>query len=235
MIWTAFMVGIVGSFHCIGMCGPIVMALPTGKQKWNILLGRFLYNLGRTITYGLMGLFFGLIGLGISLAGTQQWLSILMGTIMIVSILFPQKLARSLNHISLINQFTGFIKSKFRGLFLDRSNKGLFFIGLLNGLLPCGLVYLALAGAIATGSGISGFLYMVLFGLGTIPLMFVFALAGNLVSLKVKRNMNRLIPAFVVVLGILFILRGMNLGIPYLSPMINIDASIPEVPICTGL
>ena len=89
---------------------------------------------------------------------------------------------------------------------------------MLNGLLPCGLVYMAIAGAIGTGGIVEGSLYMFLFGLGTIPMLLAISLAGNILSLTVRNNINKLIPVLVVIVGLLFILRGLSLGIPYLSP-----------------
>ncbi len=103
-------------------------------------------------------------------------------------------------------------------MFAIRSFQSLFFIGMLNGLLPCGLVYMAIAGAIGTGGVAEGSLYMILFGLGTIPMLLSISLAGNIMSIAVRKRINKLIPVLVVIVGVLFILRGLSLGIPYLSP-----------------
>ena len=103
-------------------------------------------------------------------------------------------------------------------MFAIRSFSSLFFIGLLNGLLPCGLVYMAIAGAIGLGNVTEGSLYMILFGIGTIPMLLTISLAGNIMSLAVRKKINKLIPVMVVIVGLLFILRGLSLGIPYLSP-----------------
>ena len=103
-------------------------------------------------------------------------------------------------------------------MFSIRSYTSLFFIGMLNGLLPCGLVYMAIAGAIGCGEVLTGTLYMILFGLGTIPMLLGITLAGNMMSFTIRKRINKLIPILVVIVGILFILRGLSLGIPYLSP-----------------
>jgi len=216
---SAFVLGIMGSFHCAGMCGPIAIALPLhGNSVGGKIFGGSLYNLGRTITYGIMGALFGLLGQGVAMIGFQQKISVIMGSLMIISVLFPAlfKNQYSMNKswFSLVSK----LKSTIGRMFSIRSYPSLFFIGMLNGLLPCGLVYMAIAGAIGTGSVSMGTLYMILFGLGTIPMLLGISLAGNLLSLAVRKRINKLIPVMVVVVGIFFILRGLSLGIPYLSP-----------------
>lgn len=216
---SAFVLGIMGSFHCAGMCGPIAIALPLhGNTVSGKIFGGSLYNLGRSITYGLMGALFGLVGQGMAMMGFQQKVSVIMGSLMIVSILFP---ALFRNQYSLNKSWfslVGKLKSTIGKMFSIRSYQSLFFIGMLNGLLPCGLVYMAIAGAIGTGSAAMGTLYMLLFGLGTIPMLLGISLAGNLLGLAVRNRINKLIPFMVVLVGIFFILRGLSLGIPYLSP-----------------
>jgi sulfite exporter TauE/SafE len=141
-----------------------------------------------------------------------------MGTIMIISVLFP---ALFRNQYSLDKSWfslVGKLKKTIGGMFSIRTFSSLFFIGMLNGLLPCGLVYMAIAGAIGTGSTAEGAIYMILFGLGTIPMMLSISIAGNMISQTVRRKINQLIPVLVVVVGLLFVLRGLSLGIPYLSP-----------------
>lgn len=214
---TALILGLMGSFHCAGMCGPIALALPLrGDNAFQLVSGGLLYNTGRTLMYGLMGAFFGLIGLGFSMIGFQRWISIAMGGIMILSVLLPA-LFRRVSGISKL-PVTGHLREAISRLFRKRSYGGLFLIGLLNALLPCGLVYMAIAGAIGTGSVVSGILFMIAFGLGTIPLMLAISIAGNIISLTVRNSINRIIPYMVVVIGLIFILRGLSLGIPYLSP-----------------
>ena len=216
---SAFILGIMGSFHCAGMCGPIAIALPLhGNSMGGKIFGGSLYNLGRTITYGIMGVLFGMLGQGLALIGFQQKISVIMGSLMIISILFP---ALFRNQYSLEKSWislVGKLKSTIGKMFSIRSYQSLFFIGMLNGLLPCGLVYMAIAGAIGTGSAALGTVYMLLFGLGTIPMLLAITLAGNLLSLTFRRRINQLIPVLVVLVGIFFILRGLSLGIPFLSP-----------------
>lgn len=216
---TPLTIGLIGSFHCIGMCGPIVVALPLKKHNLAAkIAGTLLYNSGRVITYSILGILFGLLGRGIHMAGFQQWTSILLGIAMIISVLFPFFFREK---ISLGNLFSGFAARlilRLKKLFTDRSYSSLLMIGILNGLLPCGLVYVAIAGAINSGTVLSGSLFMMLFGIGTIPLLLIATLASDAIGQRLRSKMQRVVPYFVFFLGVLFILRGLSLGIPYISP-----------------
>jgi sulfite exporter TauE/SafE len=220
MFYTAALfLGLIGSFHCIGMCGPIAVALPVNNRSWTLkILGTLLYNLGRAITYAAMGAFFGILGEGFKLGGIQSWVSIGMGIVMILSVLFPVIFRKTKFLDSIIYGYVSKLKTSLSPLFRNRNLGSLLIIGLLNGLLPCGLVYVALASAIATSSVANGALFMFLFGLGTLPLLALVTIAGNFISGRFKRIMNKLIPFVIFIIGVLFILRGMNLGIPYISP-----------------
>lgn len=219
ILLSALVLGLMGSFHCAGMCGPIAIALPLhGNTVSQKIFGGTLYNVGRTITYGIMGAIFGFLGQGVEMLGFQQKISVVMGAIMILSVLFPALFKNQYRMDKSWFSFVGKLKKSIGQLFSIRSFSSLFFIGLLNGLLPCGLVYMAIAGAIGTGNVTQGSLYMILFGLGTIPMLLTISLAGNIMSQAIRRKINKLIPVLVVVVGLLFILRGLSLGIPYLSP-----------------
>jgi len=201
------------------MCGPIAFILPVNKSnKGQTFIGTGLYHVGRLLSYGLIGLLFGLIGKGLYLAGFQQRLSILVGIIMILLVLIP---LRTLNRFKLsrpLYSVISSVKSKL-GLYLNKSSKkALFLIGFFNGFLPCGLVYMALLGSVSTGDILDGALYMGFFGLGTIPMMTGAVYLGNFLKVSVRNKIQKAIPIFVVIVGLLFILRGMGLGIPYVSP-----------------
>jgi sulfite exporter TauE/SafE len=215
---AALVLGLMGSFHCVGMCGPIAIALPLGGRSWGSrITGGLLYNFGRTITYGVLGAVFGIVGAGLSLAGLQKWVSIIMGSIMVISVVFPS-VGHKINTGGGMFSFMNGVKKSLGKLFRKSSNSSLFLIGLLNGLLPCGLVYMAMAGALATGSMAGSTLFMVIFGLGTIPMLFTVSMIGSLAGKKLKHIINKVIPVVVVIIGILFILRGLELGIKYISP-----------------
>jgi len=215
----ALMTGLVGSLHCIGMCGPIAIALPLGnKSLINRVTGGFAYNIGRIITYGVLGAIFGLLGQGIEMAGLQQWASILLGIAMILSIIAPAIFRGKLKFEQFFFGYAGKMISSFRKLFAISSIPSLFLIGLLNGLLPCGLVYIAIAGAINTNDLFSGIIYMIIFGIGTIPIMLAIPLLGNMVGNSFRKKYSKILSGFIILLGIIFILRGLSLGIPYISP-----------------
>ena len=214
---TAFILGLMGSFHCAGMCGPIAFSLPLrGNTFTEKLTGGVLYNLGRTIMYGAIGGIFGLIGQGFKLIGLQQWISIVMGVLLILSVVFPYFTKGK--RIIKIDFITTPVRKAIQRLFSMRSYGGLFLIGVFNSLLPCGLVYMAIAGAIAVGGVYYGMLYMILFGLGTLPMMLAISILGNVLSISVRNKLNKVIPYMVVFIAIIFIFRGLCLGIPYLSP-----------------
>ena len=218
ILYTALGLGLLTGFHCVGMCGPIALVLPLNNRNWGTrIFSALLYNLGRTVTYSAMGAVFGIIGAGFSLAGFQRWISIVMGVFMIGTIIFPkinQLLYKGTGDSKIMNT----IKKQLAKYFQQASYKSLFITGLLNGLLPCGMVYLAIAGAIAVGSLQGSIMFMALFGIGTIPMMFLLSMLGNFASLKLKRIINKAIPFVVIVVGVLFILRGLELGIMFISP-----------------
>jgi uncharacterized protein len=218
-LWTAFIIGLVGSFHCAGMCGPIAIALPLHGKSWTSRVqGGIFYNLGRILTYMLLGLIFGLLGKGIHIAGFQSWASIVIGAVMVLIVLASQIFGA---RISLENIFGGYSRSvfsKFQRLFNIGTGISLFTIGLLNGILPCGLVYVGVASAMNTGEVIKAILFMALFGLGTVPVMLTVSVAGNFLSLSLRNAIGKIVPYVVILLGVLFILRGLTLGIPYISP-----------------
>jgi len=219
MLWTALVLGLAGSFHCLGMCGPIAFVLPVERSsKSKLIFQTFLYHLGRIISYSLIGLLFGLIGKGLYLAGFQQRLSILMGVVMIALVLIPVSIFNKYNFTKPLYRIIGQVKQKLGSYLTKKSNKAIFSIGFFNGFLPCGLVYIALLGSISVSNILNGSLYMVLFGIGTIPLMTGAIFLGNFVNLSLRNKIQKAIPVFVVIIGLLFIMRGLGLGIPYISP-----------------
>ena len=219
LIFSAITLGFLGSFHCVGMCGPIALALPLNRNSLTSKIsGAILYNVGRMLTYALLGLLFGLVGQSFVIAGYQQALSIAVGVLILLMVLFSSKISGKFKATALLHSAIGKLKQKLSSLFKKSSYSSLFLIGVLNGLLPCGLVYLGIAGAIATGNGLQGSLFMAVFGLGTLPAMLTLALLGNAISVNFRNKINKAIPVFVVGMALLLILRGMNLGIPYISP-----------------
>jgi sulfite exporter TauE/SafE len=219
IIVSAITLGLIGSFHCAGMCGPIALAIPLNNNSWySKLTGSLIYNIGRAVTYALMGFVFGMLGKGLVLAGFQKWVSIIMGIVMLLSVLFPSLYKNRFDFNGKAFSFVGNLKVKLGSLLRKRSYGSLFLIGLLNGLLPCGLVYMALAGAIASSDAFTGAFFMFVFGLGTLPMLLFISILGNTLSAKFRTKMTKIIPGVVFFIGVLFILRGLGLGIPFVSP-----------------
>jgi len=219
MIFSALVLGLMGSLHCVGMCGPIAFMLPVDRTNSVKRFGQtFLYHIGRLLAYGLIGLVFGFLGKGLYVFGLQQKLSIAIGALMIFVMLLPHKTFAKYNLSKPLYTAIGRLKSKLGAALKKKSPDTFLTIGFLNGFLPCGLVYIALFGAMAMGSAASGSLYMVLFGLGTVPLMTAAVYFSRFIKSRTKQRIQKLIPLFVIIMGSLFILRGMGLGIPYVSP-----------------
>jgi len=218
-IVSGFLVGIMGSVHCAGMCGPIALALPAGgKAGWPLLAGRLTYNGGRIVTYALLGLLVGAIGRGIALLGYQQALSIVLGAFLIITSLAPAAARRFLPRVPGADAMQRRVTDALGSLFRRRSLTSLFLVGVLNGFLPCGFVVAALAGAATTGSEAGGAMFMSGFGMGTVPIMLGLSLAGYRLPNAFRAKLVALLPWFGVLLGVLLIVRGLGLGIPYLSP-----------------
>jgi len=217
---AAITLGFLGSFHCVGMCGPIALALPVHNKpallKYMLIV---LYNAGRATTYATFGLIGGLIGRSFVMAGFQQGLSIGLGLILLISVFLPAKINLP-GHGFFLR-----IKTSLGRLFSKSRSSSLFAIGLLNGLLPCGLVYTGIAGAAATGDVIKGALFMAAFGLGTLPMMFLLPVIGSSISVSSRNKIRQATPVIITVMALLLVVRGLNLGVPYVSPQISSDGT----------
>jgi sulfite exporter TauE/SafE len=232
MLYSAFIFGLISSLHCIGMCGPIAMMLPVERNNPSKKVTQiFTYHLGRLSAYGTIGFIFGLLGKGFFMAGIQQQLSIFIGVAMICIVLIPEKVVAKYNFSKPVFKLISKIKTTLGSQFKNKSYKSLFTIGLLNGFLPCGMVYVALFGAIAMQSPTLGVLYMVLFGLGTVPMMSSVVYLNSFLSVPIRNKIQKAIPYVAICIGILFILRGLGLGIPYVSPS-NLSLFVQEQPNC---
>ena len=212
------MIGLAGSLHCAGMCGPLVLAMPAASG--NIvthIFGKLVYNAGRIVTYAALGLLFGAFGQVLGLAGFQRWVSIAAGAAILLSLLaLPLR-----NATVFIARPVNALKLGLGKLLKARSLPAQFSFGVLNGFLPCGLVYVACAAAAATGDALGGARYMAFFGLGTVPMMLGLGLAGRMMHLQFQLRLRKLVPVSLAVMAALLILRGLGLGIPYFSPQLN--------------
>lgn len=219
MLATAFVLGLLGSLHCVGMCGPIAFMLPVDRSNSvNKISQIATYHFGRLLAYSIIGFVFGSVGKSLYIFGLQQQLSIIIGVMMIILVFIPYKTLGKYNLSRPINRVISKVKSSLGQALKKKTADTFLTIGFLNGFLPCGLVYMAVFGAIATGSLLHGSIYMLLFGIGTIPLMTTAIYLGKFLNTTIKQRIQKAIPIFVVIIGVLFILRGLGLGIPYISP-----------------
>ncbi|MBO3098822.1 sulfite exporter TauE/SafE family protein [Gelidibacter pelagius] len=224
MLWSAVILGLLGSFHCVGMCGPIAFMLPVDRENSaKKVFQIFTYHFGRLLAYSIIGLFFGLVGKSLYIFGLQQQLSIFIGILMIVVVLMPTKIFNKYNFSKPIYKLISRVKRALGQAFKKKTADTFLTIGFLNGFLPCGLVYMAVFASLGMEGALKGSLYMALFGIGTIPLMTSAIYLGKFLNTTVKQRIQKAIPVFVVVIGLLFILRGMGLGIPYISPAPVVD------------
>ncbi len=230
IILSGLAMGLLGSIHCIGMCGPLALSLPLNHTgTLSRISPTLLYNIGRATTYSAMGVLLGWTGSRLEVMGYQQIFSIILG----IAVLLFLLVGKYLPTIGFVSRFQTQLK-KYLSYFLSRKNNAgsLFVFGLLNGLLPCGLVYMAIASALIIGSAPQSGLFMAAFGLGTLPLMSVLMLTGHYLSFSVKTRLKKAVPFFIAGVAILMILRGLNLGIPYISPAFH---NVPNAMHCTPI
>ncbi len=226
-LWlTAVLMGAAGSAHCVGMCGPIALAVPgmAGDTR-SRFMSTVVLNAGRLTSYGLLGAAFGALGSGLRLAGLQDIVALTTGSLLLLAVLLPHLI-----------DFTGVEGrlaiglSRLRGVLarnLRRSSpEAIYLSGMLNGLLPCGLVYTAGLGAAAIGTAAGGSFYLVLFGAGTLPALIAFRSGAALMTPAFRTRLRRLSPVVVGIMGIMLVLRGARLDIPYVSPANTTTASI---------
>lgn len=219
LIISAIGLGFASGFHCIGMCGPIALSMGlTKKQATNYYLQNLTYQFGRIFTYAFLGAVLGIIGEGFEMAGFQQYLTIAVGVLLIIMALFSFGGKDFASKIPFVSKFLFKVKSNLGKLLQKSDYRSRFTTGILNGFLPCGMVYMALTASLASGGIWQGASYMALFGLGTLPFMFAVVLVGNLVNQAFRTKILKAIPVLMILLGGLFILRGLELGIPYISP-----------------
>ena len=221
IIIAGLSIGLAGSLHCVGMCGPLCLALPLKEksaiQRTSLLIT---YQFGRIITYSFFGLLIGWLGHRVSLAGYQQSFSITMGSILIVLALLSL-LKGSRFNVKLLDKFYLFIQQKIASSFQKLQGATSYLVmGIANGFLPCGLVYMALASTLSLTGISESVIFMASFGLGTVPALLLTGLAGQLIRPNIRINIEKTIPYLIIVMGVLLILRGMNLGIPFISPVL---------------
>ncbi len=206
---SALAIGFLGSFHCAGMCGPIALMLPQSSgSTGKIIGGRLIYNTGRVLTYVLIGVLFGVLGLTVAIKGFQRELSIISGALILLTIILNSINKNWFRIFNSSNFISTAVRGRLKKLFASKTLLSLFFIGVLNGLLPCGFVYLAIAGAASAGSIGGGAIYMALFGLGTFPMMATISVAVNYFGMRFRKLFSKITVPVALALGVFLIYRG---------------------------
>ena len=222
-----FLMGLLGSVHCIGMCGPLMMALPIShKTSFQKIVALFLYHVGKILSYSILGILLGLFGSQFPVFGFQRNISIVLGVTMLLYVLYVFVLKP--RHIQWwpLSSVYNLIVQKLSKLFKSNSIFSFLMIGMLNGLLPCGMIYLALSSSLATQNILHGGLLMAFFGLGTVPALMMVAIGGQYMGFAFRRKIQKILPVLIFGMGVLLILRGLNLGIPYISPITGLGTDV---------
>ncbi|HUB59474.1 MAG TPA: sulfite exporter TauE/SafE family protein [Puia sp.] len=217
---AAFSLGLVGSAHCVGMCGPLVLALPvqgSGVLQRGVRVG--MYHAGRIMVYALGGLLFGLLGRRVYLAGWQQGLSVLLGVSILCWIVLKRIHAR-LRVGGLFGRFYNWLHTSMARLWHSPGRGKFLLLGMANGLLPCGMVYMAIAAALTSRTIAQAVGFMAFFGLGTLPMLLGLQITGRMVPISLRQQIRKALPYLTAGLAVLLILRGLNLGIPFVSPVL---------------
>lgn len=215
MYLSALLIGFLGSMHCIAMCSPVTLLLGKNQRSIEFIIQRLSYNTGRIIGYSILGVVAGVFGKVINLVGLQQWISIALGVSLLILVLIYGSSKFYNPSFQPLQKLANLLRTKFSTIYKSELKiKGLL-IGLLNGFLPCGLVYMAVLGAITMDTIANSIIYMIVFGFGTWPMMLVVSfLSGKILKFS-NVNLLRVVP---VIIAVLFIVRGLGLGIPYISP-----------------
>jgi sulfite exporter TauE/SafE len=220
LLFTAFLAGLAGSVHCVGMCGPLALSLPFSRfSRYDKWLAIFLYNIGRVGAYSTIGLIVGIVGRGINWFGLTQIISIVLGATILISVLLPKLLKNK--HIHLPVWINRYQINALQYLIKKQRVGWMFLVGLMNGFLPCGLVYMAVAAALVAGSVANAVLFMIFFGVGTIPAMVALVAIAHNLPVRIKSSFQQFVPIVSVIIATLLILRGLNLDIPFISPYLS--------------
>ncbi|PPK87599.1 hypothetical protein CLV84_0545 [Neolewinella xylanilytica] len=206
-LFAAFTLGLFGSLHCVGMCGPLMLAAGgDGKAVAQ-------YQTGRLLTYALLGALLGSLGLGARLLQLQAPLAIVSGAALLLiafARLSPERWVAAWPGYGRLQLA---LRWRISG-WLNRGGLAHFGLGCCNGLLPCGLVYLAVIGAANAGGIVAGALFMLAFGLGTLPLLLGLLLTGRRLVRLGNGFLLRYTPVVVALAGALLLWRGWHAALP---------------------
>lgn len=215
--FSAFLIGLAGSVHCVGMCGPLALAIPgASKDKgFTFFLRTIAYQISRISGYGVLGLIVGFFSQGMQFTGVQPYFSLLSGILLLFLGFFgiiPE--VNAFSKYPIIQHFQVKINRIIGTVMTNEHFSTPFVLGFLNAMLPCGMIYIALGTGLSSGNMSEAALYLISFGLGTLPLMFMVSLSGQLLSLQMRRSWQKTIPIIFMISGIILIYKGMNIALP---------------------
>lgn len=211
---AALLLGIAGSLHCAGMCGPLILAMPFHHKGGSDGLKHLtVYHTGRIVVYVLLGILTGTIGKGVALAGIQKGLSIGAGFFLIVMAFTIWRFEFLVASIPGFSRYTGAVQRMIGRAMGKQGYQTSLSLGALNGMLPCGLVYGALAGAISTMEAAGGGIFMLLFGAGTLPMLLTVSLLGNKTGNRLRQKLGIVQPVLLIIAGVLLVMRGLHLDL----------------------
>jgi len=215
--FSAFLIGLAGSVHCVGMCGPLALAIPgASKDKgFTFFLRTIAYQISRISGYGVLGLIVGFFSQGMQFTGVQPYFSLLSGILLLFLGFFgiiPE--VNAFSKYPIIQHFQVKINRIIGTVMTNEHFSTPFVLGFLNAMLPCGMIYIALGTGLSSGNMSEAALYLISFGLGTLPLMFMVSLSGQFLSLQMRRSWQKTIPIIFMISGIILIYKGMNIDLP---------------------
>lgn len=205
MVITALIIGFAGSLHCLGMCSPLAMVV-TGIGK-TFTLNKLLYNSGRIISYGILGAIVATAGNVFLFSGFQNILVIGSGVLLLLMGFGAINSVRIPFITPAMQRFTFWLKTIFGKFLQQKSCFSIAFMGMLNGLLPCGLTYMALAYCLTLSGPLEGFVFMLLFGAGTLPVMLGFTSVVQFAARRLKFSVRKFTAVMFIALGLLLIAR----------------------------
>lgn len=213
MFYSALVLGFAGSLHCLGMCGPLSLLLPADKTKrTTFIIGRLIYNSGRITTYALMGTLVGWLNQSTSVLVSQKYVFLTIGPLLLLYSLLPKKTQNRVGMLPFIQRSTGVLKKSISKLHKKRGHLAQFLFGTINGLIPCGLVYAALGAAILASSTMNSMLFMVIFGLGTLPMMMAFGLVGKVNLRFLRLNPELIYRISFILIACIMIYKGVHIS-----------------------
>lgn len=213
--YLAISMGLISSFHCVGMCGPIALALPVHKHtRAQQVVGVLAYNAGRALTYAMFGMVIGTLGASLAWLGALRYASIAVGVAMLAYVFWPSGLEHRLHMPLFWQKIVGFLRQRMVTYLKKTDLSGMLLLGMLNGAIPCGMVYMALLSSVATGNVWGGAIFMVLFGLGTMPAMLALGIAKQQFTPALRTRIRKLTPVLVAIAGIWLVARGVMTSPP---------------------